>query len=113
MQYLAGQIPRSQHRRGRLRGRRSGEIVYPKRLWPIQRLRQRVGVVAPTGSAPTTISGAVREPRRTADRHGKGDQRGLVPVSRLVLQPVPGSRTEREHPGQLDRNQGFRCVRDT
>ena len=41
--------------------------------------------------------------RRARRRGRQGDPRRLLPVPRLLLQPLPGRRAELQHPGQLDR----------
>ena len=53
--------------------------------------------------------GYYRAQRRASDPTGPGsghaprDARRLVPVPRVVLPPLPGRRTQRQHPRQLDR----------
>jgi hypothetical protein len=41
-----------------------------------------------------------------------GHPRGLVPVPRLVPQPLPGGRPVEEHPRLLHRARRFRCAWD-
>ena len=44
VQYMAGRLSQRQHRRGRIRRRRSRQVVRPQRLWHLQRQRQCVGM---------------------------------------------------------------------
>jgi formylglycine-generating enzyme required for sulfatase activity len=43
---------------------------------------------------------------------GQGHQGRLVLLPRLLLQPLPLRRPQQQHPGQLHRQQAFRCASD-
>ena len=81
--------------------------VPAQRLRPAQRVGQRVGVVrglVPRNLPPQRPGG---EPDRAARRRREGHPGRLVPLSRLVLQPVPGRGAQLQHRRQLDRQHGL------
>ena len=49
------------------------------------------------------VNGPRRNPKGPRIRDAPGDAGRLVPLSRLVLLPLPRGRPERQHAGQLDR----------
>ena len=75
-----------------------------ERVRAVQRLRQRVGVVLRLVQPQASRRRGARRSERTCDR-GEQDRQGrLVPVPRVLLQPVPSCREDGIHAGQLRRD---------
>ena len=92
-------FPTAQHRGRRLPHHRAGEVLRPQRLRPLVHGRQRVGVVRRL-VRPRLLRAHAPEhdPRGPGRRRAAGDARRLLPVPRLLLQPLPGRRALLEHP---------------
>ena len=91
LQHLAGRVPPAQHAGGRLLRYRAGRGLPPEWLRAAQHFRQCVGMVC-------------RLVRRGAGAgQGEGHPRWLVPLSQLVLQPLPSGRAQPQHAGNHDR----------
>ncbi len=94
---LAGELSGGQHPRRRLVRHRARRRVPPQRVRHLQPHRQRVGVVLGL-----VRGGLLRgEPGRRScgprDGNAPRDAGRLVPVSRVVLHPLPSRGPEREH----------------
>ena len=102
-----GDFPECEHGRGRAFRHCAGVVIRAERVRSVQRFRQRVGVVL-------RLVQPEASRRRTARRSegacqwGEQDRQGrLVPVPRVLLQPVPPCREDGVHAGQLRRAHGI------
>ena len=102
-----GRFPGGRQRRGRLQGHVSGRCVSAQRLRRLFDYRQRLGMVRRLVSPRVSRHGDQIESGRPARRRGAGDERRLVPLPRLLLQPLPRRGAHLEHPGQLDGEPGL------
>ena len=113
LQHLAGRGSRSATPGRRLPHHGAGADLRAERLRTVQRAAT-CGSGARTGSGRGTTSSRRTRTRAALARRGPGDARRFVPVSRLVLQPLPRRRPEHEHARELDGQHGIqvrnRCV---
>ena len=89
MNVFQGTFPDARHRRRRVRRHRARGRLSAERTWPVQRDRQRVGMVC--------------RPIRSRPPGSSEHARRLVPLPRLLLLALPDRGAQWKHPGQQRR----------
>ncbi len=88
LQRLAGQLSRSRSRARRLARHLSGRCFRAERLRPLQRRRQRLGLVRRLVERPSRRAGHPQS-AGSCHRHRTRHPRRVVPLPRLLLQSLP------------------------
>jgi hypothetical protein len=98
LQHLAGRLPHAQHRRGRLGRHLPGRNLPAGRPRPVRHGGQRLGVVRRLVRPALLRALARGGPEGPGADRPRRDPGRLVPVTRLVPQPLPHGGPRREHP---------------
>ena len=101
VQHLAGHLPRTKQQSRRVHRHRTRHILPPQQLRHLQHLGQRLGMVQRLVQPHLPPQKHRKEPHGSSHRTGKKHARRLLPVPRLLLQPIPRGRPQREHARQL------------
>ena len=102
-----GTFPRKKHPGRWAHRHRTRHLISPQQLWHLQHLWQRLGMVQRLVQPHLSPQKLHRKPHRTPHRTSEKHARRLLPVPRLLLQPIPRCRPQRKHPRQLHGQPGL------
>ena len=100
-----GEFPPTQHAGGRVRLDGTREVLPGERLRPLRGRRERLGMVLGLVEPDLAPAGVGHHPRRSSGaggRHGETQPGRFAPVSRVLLQPVPGGGAHVQHARLVD-----------